>query len=132
MFDRFVVVCIFVYFVWEVFMRVRWSQLVYRMPGSDNEATLARVYHSKRGDVMRFQENEAELGELEVGYLALVPTAQAFEDEIDMWVEVDSCTFFEGERKQWSRVSTHPDHHLSLMQWVQMLWWRWLRGEIRV
>ena len=107
-------------------MRVRWSQLVYRMPGSDNEAALARVYHSRRGDVMRFQENEDDVNELEVGYLALVPTAQAFEDDIDMWIEVDSNIFFEGERKKWSSVSTHPDHRLSLVQWMRVSWLRWL------
>ena len=109
-------------------MRVRWSQLAYRRPGSDNEVALARVFHSRRGDVMRLHESEAQMGELEVGYLALVPLAPTLEADIDMWIEVDDSVFFQGEREQWSTTSTHPDRQLRFFQWARTLWWRWLRG----
>lgn len=105
-------------------MRVRWSQLVYRAPGSDNEVALARVYRSQQGEVMRFREGEWELGEVEMGYLALVPMAQTWEDELDEWVEVEPDVFLERERRLWSESSASSEQR-GLWFFLRMLWWRW-------
>lgn len=81
-------------------MKVRWSQLVYRRPGSDNEAGLAMVCQTPAGEVMRFQDGQT-VGDETKGYLALVPLARGMEEELDEWVEVDPEVFLQRDHALW-------------------------------
>lgn len=85
-------------------MRVRWSQLVYRNPGSDNAVALAKVIQSPNGEVMRFQEQDDQIQEKELGYLALHSLSRGIEEELDEWIEVDESIFLEENRSLWTEA----------------------------
>jgi len=106
-------------------MRVRWSQLVYRVPGSDNSVGLARVTRSRDGEVLRFCDGAGQVGEEEVGYLALLPLARGVEDELDEWIEVEPEAFLERDHSLWME-SSGPEEGF----WVQLraLWRSWWDG----
>lgn len=101
-------------------MRVRWSQLAYRLPGSDNELGLAKVYQSPNSYSVRFSKQEGRYGEEEVGYLAIVPVGQAMERELDEWVELDPESVLERDSDLWTAKSTSPEKR-NLRQFVQMV-----------
>jgi len=82
-------------------MKVRWSQLVYRRPGSDNAACLTQVVQTPQGESHRFADQPQESNERSVGYLALVPLASGFEEELDVWVELDPDAFLSSDRTLW-------------------------------
>ncbi|TNE52159.1 MAG: hypothetical protein EP343_01810 [Deltaproteobacteria bacterium] len=110
-------------------MRVRWSQLVYRTPGSDNEVGLVRVMQTSKGDRLCLEEDLPRPGEQEVGYLAMVPAAQACEEELDVWVDIDGTAFITSDRDLWH--DSYVPEQTGLFATLRMLWWRWGLGSAR-
>ena len=103
-------------------MRVRWSQLAYRLPGSDNELGLAKIYYSSQGYSVRFSEQEGRFDEKEAGYLAIVPVAQAIEQELDEWVDVQTESFVRRDEDLWGRYNSTSPEKRTLRQLAMLIW----------
>ncbi|MBK03366.1 MAG: hypothetical protein CL920_20545 [Deltaproteobacteria bacterium] len=99
-------------------MRVRWSQLVYRRPGSDNEVGLARVCKTLNGETMHFQDARPQIGDESKGYLALVPLARGFEEELDEWIEIDPEVFLERQRSLWEDSHAPEPTQVFVRSWL--------------
>lgn len=102
-------------------MRVRWSQLVYRTPGSDNEVGLVRVYRTSKGDRLSMEEGAGRPGEQEVGYLAMVPASPAWDEELDVWIDVDSSAFLRQDKDLWS--DSYVSERSGFWSTLRALWW---------
>lgn len=107
-------------------MRVRWSQLVYRHPGSDNAVGLARVLKSPEGEVFRFQDATDFADEAELGFLAVLPIARGMEEELDEWIEVDQEAFLDHDASLWERELTPSELQWSgLWPMLRSMFHRW-------
>jgi hypothetical protein len=100
-------------------MRVRWSQLVYRNPGSDNAIGLARVVDTPDGEVLRFAEDGDSIDEFEVGYLALHSLSMGMEEELDEWIEIDNQAASARDQELWGEEFTQAEEFVYQV-WTQM------------